>query len=573
MSFIGDVQEFGEDLIDTGAELGNKVIDEVEALANRATDLAQEIYHGLNEVGEWFDDAMDWLGDTLEQASKDFIDWLDDHVHAVVKAIKDIKSGLEDIVKGVDELLQRILSWANNVKEFFNEALAAAVDWVHDALPDPVQWILDEAVPFVWATRKLLAALVLLIAMWPLALAAVLVCQQIATVYGKEYGNVLEQILKGNPRYAEMHSIRRLPSNGKYFLFSDFHLYTEGTSNAVAFQETMPLYLAALQYYATQNYHLIENGDIEDYWLRGGSLYGFFYDIASALPSPYLDKTYNEAQVLAAAKFHLHAIVDQNKPLYTMIRSAFYDQHRYTRTVGNHDDVYSHPKMVEALQHFYPSIQVHEYVVFDHDGKGIAVIAHGHQTDAWDMEGCSFLGKPVTSLGSAVRDVSFGEWKPAVSGEDTMKKIWDFGTFPNTMDELSPWLGVNTDLGNLDEVRLFRAMKKKHWTGPHDWVPYVFLSHTHVPLAAPVSPHGDGRWWKYTNSGCGMFKRMITGIEWDGTQDPANPVVRLVAWRYKSDPDVSTLAPDPPSNPDPNLREHVPGFLWKKLRRLDTFAG
>ncbi len=535
MSVVGDVIELGEDVLDAGVDLANKAIEEVEDLANRASDVAQAIYHGLNEVQDAFEDAMDWVGDTLEQAGKDFIDWLDQHVHTVVKAIQDLKSGLENIVKGVDELLHRILSWANNIKEYFTEALAAAVDWVHDALPDPVQWILDEAVPFVWAGVKLIAALALFVAMWPAALAAVFICQQIATVYGKEYGNVLEQILKGNPRYAEMHSIRRLPSAGKYFIFSDFHLYTEGTSNAVAFQETMPLYMAALQHYAVEGFHLIENGDIEDYWLRGGSLYRVIYDVASALPAPYLDKAYNEAQVLAAAKFHLHAIVDQNKPLYTLIRSAFYDQNRYSRTVGNHDDIYSHPKMVEALRYFYPSILVHDYIVFENDGKGIGVISHGHQTDAWDMEGCSFLGKPVTSLGSAVRDISLGEWKPGIADEEKTKSIWNFETNPNILDELNPWLGVTAQLGNLDEVRLYRAMKKKGLTGPQAWMPFVLLGHTHVPLAAPIAPHSEGHWWRYANSGCGMFKRLITGLEWDGTANANLPKVRLVAWRYKDD--------------------------------------
>jgi hypothetical protein len=535
MSLVDDVAELGEQVLDAGVGLAKQAMEEAEDLANRASDVAQAIYHGLNEVSDAFEDAMDWMGDTLEQAGKDFIDWLDQHVHTVVKAIQDLQSGLENIVKGVDELLYRILSWANNIKEYFTEALAAVVDWVHDALPDPVQWILDEAIPFVWAGVKLLAALALFYAMWPTALAAVLICQQIATVYGKEYGNVLEQILKGNPRYAQMHSIRRLPSVGKYFIFSDFHLYTQGTSNAVAFQETMPLYIAALQHYAIEGFHLIENGDIEDYWLRGGSLYGVIYDLSSALPAPYLDKAYNEAQVLAAAKVHLHAIVDQNKPLYTLIRSAFHDQNRYSRTVGNHDDIYSHPKMVEALRSFYPGIQVHDYIVFENDGKGIGVIAHGHQTDAWDMEGCSFLGKPVTSLGSAVRDISLGEWKPGVTDEEKTNSIWNFEKNPNIMDELNPWLGITAQLGNLDEVRLYRAMKKKGLTGPEAWMPFILLGHTHTPLAAPIAPHSEGRWWRYANSGCGMFKRMITGLEWDGTANANLPKVRLVAWRYRDD--------------------------------------
>jgi hypothetical protein len=142
------------------------------------------------------------------------------------------------------------------------------------------------------------------------------------------------------------------------------------------------------------------------------------------------------------------------------------------------------------------------------------------------------------------------------------------------MDELSPWLGVTTALGNLDEVRLFRAMKKKNWIWPYDWVPYVILSHTHVPLAAPLSPHDDGLWSKYVNSGCGMFNRMITGIEWDGTANAAEPQVRLVAWRYKSDPDLvdaeghSKVVLDLPTNPDPVNKEPATGILWKKLRSI-----
>ncbi len=64
---------------------------------------------------------------------------------------------------------------------------------------------------------------------------------------------------------------------------------------------------------------------------------------------------------------------------------------------------------------------------------------------------------------------------------------------------------------------------------------FVLLGHTHVPLAAPVAPRNEGRWWRYANSGCGIFHRMITGLEWDGTLNPALPRVRLVAWRYAQD--------------------------------------
>jgi hypothetical protein len=531
---IDDLADAGSDVIDGAGKIASAAIDEVEALANAASDGATAIYHGINEVQDTFEDAMDWLGNTLEGASKDFVDWLEQHAHDLIETIKDLKKGIEDVIDWVDDKMQRVIDFVENLKDHFWEALAAVVDWVHDAMPDPVQWIMDDAIPFVWARVKLVAALAVLVAMWPTALATILICQQLATIYGKESGTVFEQLLKGNKRYSDMMSIRHLPSGGRYFISSDLHLYTAGKSNAVAFQETMPVYMAALQYYAVNQFYLIENGDMEDYWLRGGSLYGDMYDLANGLPAPYLDHGFNEAQVLAAAKFHLHTIVDQNKPMYALVRTGFYDQNRYSRTVGNHDDIYSHPKMVEALRHFYPSIQVHDYIVFDNDGKGVGV-RHGHQTDAWDMPGCSFLGKVVTSIGSAVRDISVGEWKPGIYPQEKTDQIWDWPHWPNIMDELNPWLGVTAQLGNLDEVRLFRSMKKTWQTGKDLWSPWVILGHTHVPLASPIAPHDEGRWWRYANSGCGIFRRMITGLEWDGTANADIPRVRLVAWRYKDD--------------------------------------
>ncbi len=39
-------------------------------------------------------------------------------------------------------------------------------------------------------------------------------------------------------------------------------------------------------------------------------------------------------------------------------------------------------------------------------------------------------------------------------------------------------------------------------------------------------------WERYFNGGSGIFNRMITGVEWDGTAKPLRPSVRLVAWRY-----------------------------------------
>ena len=40
------------------------------------------------------------------------------------------------------------------------------------------------------------------------------------------------------------------------------------------------LYPTVLRGYADDGWHLIENGDVEDFWMVGGSTWGTVYDLA-----------------------------------------------------------------------------------------------------------------------------------------------------------------------------------------------------------------------------------------------------------------------------------------------------
>jgi hypothetical protein len=78
---------------------------------------------------------------------------------------------------------------------------------------------------------------------------------------------------------------------------------------------TRLLYAAVLEYYGVGpgDWVLIENGDVEDYWLRGGTAYGVVYDMANLLPGPDLDRVFEDRLKIDVAKVHLAKIIDNNK--------------------------------------------------------------------------------------------------------------------------------------------------------------------------------------------------------------------------------------------------------------------
>lgn len=162
-------------------------------------------------------------------------------------------------------------------------------------------------------------------------------------------------------------------------------------------------------------------------------------------------------------------------------------------------------------------------------------VCHGHQTDSWSSPACSYLGKIVTSLVSAVRDVSYGLWNPGVPKPSDTNEVLS-GSHIDEMSSVNKYFGVNTGLGSLDEVQLFDAFYKQWGSGQVESSlnvgPYLLLGHTHNPLDRPGDPRNYTRWDRYFNSGTAIFHRMVTCLEWDGRSNPYNPEIKVVAWRY-----------------------------------------
>jgi hypothetical protein len=358
------------------------------------------------------------------------------------------------------------------------------------------------------------------------------ICTQMANVYGEEYGTVLRAIMAGYDRYVQMYRVRRLPAGGRYVIVSDLHRYAPGDLDIPSQQDDVRLYQGVLEHYAKGAWSLIENGDVEDFWLRGGSSWGVAYDVASGFTGASADAAL-EAGVGGIAELHLAHVVGNPRyaRVYAMLRSLYHDQGRYYRTAGNHDDVYRSPAMVDALGRYFPGIGVDDFIVFDGPSGPAGLVAHGHQTDAWNSGACSFLGRFTTSVVSAINDVLPDAKELGVPGADSVK-LWD-GEGGNTLTDVSPLIGVTLATDSLDEPILHDTYVDTFGDGG----PWLILGHTHAPRIDAWDDDTDDNWARYLNDGAVLFPQMLTAVEWDGSADADNPTLTLVAWRYGSTPD------------------------------------
>jgi hypothetical protein len=544
---FGGLGDLAGDVVDAFERPVRDAMDAFEQTANAASDAATAVYQAIEE------------GIEAVLALKDeFVEALDDATRAIVKAARSISEAIDSIIKTVDGVADWIkdsvgivLNAIQGVALDIVEALAGAVDWLEENLPEPVDWVLNDFLPAVYSVVKLLAAVAALVAAWPAFLAATFICKIINDEYGDEYGKVIQAILQEKKRYKEMFNIISIPARQRIVIFSDIHRWAGDDEQEIGAQrDTRDLHDRVLEHYAIEGWTLIENGDVEDYWLRGGSFYGAAYDVASMLPGPVFDAHFLDAGLIGGAQFHLSKIIKNHASTYARIKGLFLadpSKPRYFRTAGNHDDINRQPAMQAGLRHYFPGLGgVADYILLKDLEETVAVIAHGHQTDAWNSGACSFLGRATTSVASSVRDLDF------VIGHDLKQlgypakektaTLWG-ATDKDQLDQVGPF-GANTELGSLDEVGLFNSFRKiwRSWGEDIEGGPYVLLGHTHVPLMSPANPVTNGIWWKYFNSGCCIFDHMITAIEWEFDGASPKPDVRIVAWRWSRD--VGRVPPD-----------------------------
>ena len=337
----------------------------------------------------------------------------------------------------------------------------------------------------------------------------------------------------GLPLVGPYARVRRLDATQPLFITSDLHRCYPGRRDIPGLQRTKPLYAAILAHYERSDHHVVENGDVEDFWVVGGSPYGQWYDAARVATRLVPGRLGRELR-RALRRRHLRLIGANNVEVGRVVRRLA-EAGRYHRTVGNHDDVFLDPGLARDLAEENGGSAPVDFLVLDATGsRAAAIVTHGHQTDGWNAPGRSALGQLPSWVANTISDV------PGLESPDAMLSrsatlAYLRGQLPNRLLQVNQRFGTNSKYDSLDEEWLFDA-----FGGATDSGPWLLMGHTHLPVKQPLSRTGVP-WRRYANSGNGIWAGMITGLEWTG--GPAGEPLP-VAWVVLDGPDIEALVPE-----------------------------
>ncbi len=326
--------------------------------------------------------------------------------------------------------------------------------------------------------------------------------------------------------------VRRVPDHRPLFVSSDLHRCYPGRRDVCERQDVKLLYAALVDHYDAAGWDVVENGDVEDHWMVGGSPYGQWYD-AAWLVSRLLPGALGRSARRAIGRRHVRLIMENNvavaRRLARLGRAG-----RYHRTVGNHDDAYLDRKLSDDLAARSGGSQPVDVLVLERpDGSASAIITHGHQTDGWNAAERAGLGRLATWFGCTIADVPGLESPDSVLPMSATLDLLE-GRLPNRLLQVHRRFGANTKYDSVDEELLFDSFGGATSTGP-----WFLLGHTHLPVMQPLSRTGVP-WRRYVNGGSGTWAGMVTGIEWTGGDAPEP---RLVAWVWADIPGGADLLP------------------------------
>jgi len=358
----------------------------------------------------------------------------------------------------------------------------------------------------------------------------------------EQYPEHLHALAEGRPSPLPAPRTLRLDAGRRWLITSDLHRCVPGRTDWPERQHTKALYAHMLEHYAERGWGLIENGDVEDFWMVGGSAWGAVYDIARIAGG--VAAVFDDSMRLQLFAEQLDRTVDNNALTYRLIREGFLADGRYHRTMGNHDEAYDDPVLVARLDEHLGGVDpVDTILLVDgdtdrntdrntvdrtadgrpaHPGVVQAVVSHGHLTDSWNGPGYSPLGRAITWLALGLDDLPTPAGSEGLPDEQAVDRLLS-GRGRNRLVTLDPRFGGNRRFDSLDEERLFARLAEAE---PEPGWPWMLFGHTHYPMLWPVNAEGDPV--RYANSGCGVLDHTVSALEWDpgGGDDP----VHLVMW-------------------------------------------
>lgn len=269
-----------------------------------------------------------------------------------------------------------------------------------------------------------------------------------------------------------------LPPTGKYIILSDIHqgAFAWSYDERDYFWKNREIYLTLLNNYFNKGFTLIELGDIEEFWLK---------------------------RILISFDDHWKYQLETFTELYE-IRRKFYEQNRYVKIRGNHDNLWLEKDFVKRYlwggAHL-EGLQIYEFAVIGDQ----FLLMHGHQIDRRNRDIDSGKGYIWTQVGAVIEFFTdttlFGMKKP--------KNGW----ITHPQSQLIRTRKIDKDIYGKEKLNaIFGSLAQLLNI-------YLIHGHNHAPKCLP---DGDFTF----NSGCGVFEGIINGIELNFDTD----VIRLVDW-------------------------------------------
>jgi len=510
----------------------DNVIDPIEDAAEDVVDFIEDdvvdpLVDAASDAADWFEDNIfDPVSDTVEDIGEWIEDVAEDVSEAIADACEEVTQSAEDlwevIVETADSAWETLVDAVEDAWEWLEEKVDAAIEWLSHAAEAVYEFIVEEAIPYIVTIVEAIPAVIK-------ALGALLIlplCYLFKEIFGEEEATVLEGIANHESRLYDEFTIARLPVNKKYAVFSDVHMYVDGDLDFYNKNGNSEIYRHALRHYAQKNYHLIENGDVEDFWMRGGSSKGLINLTSSSLPWPYYSGAFEVSAFRSANQIHALNVFMNNATTYATIRGSYHNNNRYTRIIGNHDDVWSDPIMAPVMDVFYPGLDVNDYCTLENQRHETeAILAHGHQSDVFNMPMCNFAGKALTEVASIIHELSFGEWDLFSKSKEEWMDEWTGKGFKDELQKMDL-----LKFESFSEYSLYRDLENIYGDSPRQ--PYLILGHTHKPKDNAGVPNfmfdNQWNWNEYSNSGTvGMWEEIVVGLEVE------HPDVRVVVWKRK----------------------------------------
>ena len=531
MSWCGCVCDTIEDAADW---VEDQAGDAIDAVTDAVSDAAEAVAGAVSDAADWVADAATDAAEAAAAAAGEAWDWASATADEVCAWIADTAGDVWDWAgEAASDALDWVSETASDAWDWMNDAASTVMDALASTWDAVSGFVMEEVLPF------LADALWILTHVDDIIFAGLSGLWCLITGQDEREYDFIEGLYLLDPTVLASRKVAFLPQDRGYVVFSDHHMFVAG-DELDRFRQigNNALYVAVLGTYAGKDYTLVENGDVEDLWMKERTISGSLFDVVTdALGWPFGDMLADEYEHTRIRSQAL-GIFANNIDVYGMIRECFQDQGRYVRLLGNHDDAWGDADYLPGLQSMYPGLEVYDYGLVGDYGSGEpaygnspkAIVAHGHQFDAWNNSACRSAGAAVTETVSGI---------PALAAGVTTKADWEAAL---------AGLGFQNELGDsaftIDEVEFNETYEKDFRQYPIP--PQFVLGHTHSPLKDPQIPGWmyKDRWnfKEYTNEGtAGRWEQFIWCAEIIGG------AVRLYGW---------TWGPEG----KPSKREFVGGF-------------